>query len=455
MAIETQPGLARLAECVRLADHAHASQYARLLEEAERLLAGCTHSDLAAARARDLAAKFERWRYRYLGEKRGKLGQEDRSLVDALDAAANELAGRPTRPPRAARWAIHDSSLDTESMAQARMCLDPAVSLEAATRQAREITTRHFSVRPAGCSGGLKRRMRLYAPLYLSSHCVNYCAYCGFRYPQPIKRKHLSLDEAVREAEVLLGRGFRHILLVAGDYPRLTRTDYYVAILKALTAKGICPSIEIAPQSTDAYQQMVLAGACGITLYQETYSEELYALYHPRGSKALFDWRLEALERAAEAGMPRLGLGILLGLADPREDLFGLMRHASYLQSRFPDRALAFSLPRIRDAPAEFRAPCEIDDELFIRLYCALRVAFPKAELVLSTRESPALRNHLATICITQMSAGSCTAPGGYEDAGAAAELGKQFAIEDRRSPAEVANWLRAAGFELRWDLGD
>ena len=65
--------------------------------------------------------------------------------------------------------------------------------------------------------------------------------------------------------------------------------------------------MEIAPQSVGAYREMVAAGACGVTLYQETYVEELYSLYHPAGSKASYDWRLAGLDRAAQAGMQRLG----------------------------------------------------------------------------------------------------------------------------------------------------
>jgi 2-iminoacetate synthase len=138
-------------------------------------------------------------------------------------------------------------------------------------------------------------------------------------------------------------------------------------------------------------------------------------------------------------------------LGDPREDLIAMMRHARYLTDRFPDRKFAFSLPRIHDTPAGFRVPFAVDDGTFVRMYCALRIAFPRAELVLSTREQPALRDRLATICITQMSAGSCTAPGGYEESEGTPRAGEQFAVCDRRSPAEVAAWLQNAGFDLAW----
>ena len=329
----------------------------------------------------------------------------------------------------------------------AAACLDPATPLEDLTRRAAELTAEHFT--PPDASG---RRMLLYAPLYLSSHCVNYCAYCGFRLPEAIQRKHLSAGEALRQADILQGRGFGHLLLVAGDFPRLTTTDYFVEIIRALVKRGVRPAVEIAPQTVASYAELAAAGACGVTLYQETYNERLYGLYHPRGSKASYDWRLEGLQRAAEAGIRRLGLGILLGLADPREDLLAMLHHAGTLQSQFPGRTIALSLPRIHEAPAGFETPYPVDDETFVRLYCTLRIAFPRAELVLSTRESAALRNRLAGICITQLSAGSSTVPGGYED-GPEQTYGAQFPVADRRSAAEVAEWLRKAGFEIAWNI--
>ncbi len=330
----------------------------------------------------------------------------------------------------------------------ADVCLDPGRPLQELVDQAARLTREHFTSHLAG-----KRRILLYAPLYLSSYCLNHCVYCGFRHPHDIQRKHVGHDEALRQAEILRRRGFRHLLLVAGDYPELTTTEYFTGVIRALAARGISPAIEIAPQTTSSYAELVAAGACGITLYQETYNQDLYTLYHPRGSKASYDWRLEGVERAAEAGMPRLGLGILLGLADPREDLLAMVRHARCLQARFPDRTLAFSLPRIHQAPGDFRPPYPVDDETLIRLYCALRVAFPRAELVLSTREAAPLRNRLARICITQLSAGSSTVPGGYENGAAAEADGGQFPVSDHRSPAEIARWLEAAGFHVAWSV--
>jgi 2-iminoacetate synthase len=244
-------------------------------------------------------------------------------------------------------------------------------------------------------------------------------------------------------------------LLVAGDFPRLTSPGYLTDIVGALAGQGFSVAVEIAAQTTASYTNLARAGACGVTLYQETYQEPLYRRYHPLGTKVWYDWRLEAPERAAEAGMKRLGLGILLGLADPRLDVQALVGHGRYLQERFPKIQLAFSLPRIHEAPQEFEIPYPVDDETFIRLYCALRLAFPSAGLGLSSREPPALRDRLAGICITQMSAGSCTSPGGYGDQEHDPRHRQQFPVCDSRSPAEVADCLLRAGFEVCWDFMD
>lgn len=426
----------------------HAAHHLRLLDEADRALETPAASTPAGRTA--LAAKLERWRYQHLNEHAGRLTARNEALVDALDSLANRLAGRPDRPPRSVRHAVQDAGYEGGTIADALEVLDRGLPLDELTRWAGALTCQHFCVPAAegGVRGG-RRRMLLYAPLYVASDCVNYCTYCGFRYPRDIPRKQLSVAEAAAEARVLYARGFRHVLVVGGDFPSRTTTAYYQEILETLAELDLQLSIEIAAQSTDAYAALVRARACALTLYQETYDEQLYANYHVRGPKASYHWRLEAHDRAAEAGLPRLGLGILLGLADPRADLRAMLRHAAYLAERFPGRTLAFSLPRIREAPTEFRIPFSVSDEELIRLYCILRIAFPRAELVISTRERAPLRNRLAHICITQMSAGSSTTPGGYRATDE--KLGEQFPVADHRPPAEVARWLDEQGFHVAW----
>ncbi len=443
--------IAPLSEWVRRTD-VHAAVRLSLLANALRVLDGEEPS--SQLERNELADRLERWRYQWLNQQHGRLTPEDRRWLDCLDLMANELAGRGDRPPRRTRQLIHDDGLAGPEIAEAWQHLDPARPLAPLVERARALTIERFGEPatrdPRPASG---RRMLLYAPLYLSSHCINYCTYCGFRYPRDILRRHLSFDEAKSEANVLLKRGFRHILLVGGEFPRLTTTEYYAQVIEWLLREGVAPAVEIAPQSTCHYARLAEAGACCVTLYQETYDETLYAEYHPKGSKASYDWRFEGLDRAADGAVGRLGLGILLGLADPVEDTRAMMRHAAYLQARHPDRTIAFSLPRIHEAPQGFRAPYRIDDDLFVRLYCVLRLGFPDAELVLSTRENAALRDRLADICITQMSAGSCTAPGGYEHRKGSGS-GEQFPVSDHRSAGEMAAWLTSRGYRVAWQIG-
>jgi len=446
MTTQLGPQLRSFADWIRATDE-HASYRLRLLQQAVQLLSG--ERDAAAQERLCLAEQLERWRYQRLKACSGNMPPREQGLADALDLAANELAGRVPRPPRAIRSVLRDISEDTSSIAEALALFESDTTTEELAAQATALTTKHFSLPTS--DGSCKRRMLLYAPLYLSNECVNHCLYCGFRHPLPIPRQHLTLEEALTEAEVLQGRGYRRILLVAGDFPAHMTTEYFCRILAALRAQQVSPSIEIAPQSTESYACLVDAGACGLTLYQETYNETLYARYHVRGPKSSYAWRLEAMDRAAEAGMPWLGFGCLLGLGDPREELRALMRHAKYIQERFPERTLAVGLPRIHNAPEAFQVPYPVDDDLFVRLYCTLRIAFPQAELVLSTRERAPLRNRLAQTCITQLSAGSSTAPGGY--AKPSDTSGAQFHISDHRSVTEVTQWLKETGFEVTWDF--
>ncbi len=455
------------------AEDPHAGFHVPLLR---RAMALCQRQDTGAAEeVSAVAAKLERWRYQHLRERQGQWQERDWNLADLLDHLARLLKGRAHLPTRSAYQAIQDERCDPPSLEKALEALDSRVLLQAVCNRAREITEEYFAV-PAGegIPGSLgylgpgagnpekafsrmlasrQRRMFMYAPLYLSSYCVNYCAYCGFRFTEPIERKHLSIAEARREAEALVAQGFRHILLVTGDFPQLVSPQYLAEVASALCELGVHLGVEVAPLDTAGYELLVEAGVRSITLYQETYDLQLYQQYHPRGPKASFIWRLEGLDRAAEAGMTRLGLGVLLGLSDPKKEVVFLLRHAHYLNQRFPDRRLAFSLPRIHQAPADFVVPYPVDDETFIRLYCCLRIAFPTAELVLSTRERAELRDRLARVCITQMSAGSSTAPGGYAQKNEAAALGRQFPVHDSRSPEEVFRALEKAGFKLIWQI--
>jgi 2-iminoacetate synthase len=428
---------------LRVNDHPEARL--PLLQDAGRALEAC--GDVAQP---SLADRVERWRYQLVNHRSGRLSADESALAEGLDRLAARLWNRK-RPLRGLRRALAEARPEA-SLVRA---MDPSMRLDELEAEARALTLAHH-----GTADG-RPRMMLYAPLYLANHCINYCLYCGFRYPAVMERQKLDAAQAGAEADELARRGFRHILIVAGEHPALVTVDYLAGITRSLVERGHSIGVEVAPLSTLGYGALHEAGACGVTLYQEVYDEARYASYHPKGTKTWYDWRIEAPERAAEAGFGRLGLGILLGLGDLVPELAALIAHGRYLERRFPGLRLAFSLPRIREAPEGFDPPVIVSDDAFLRAYCALRLAFPSATLTLSTREPAALRDHMARTQITQISAGSSTSPGGYascvsgdvEAAASAASSRQQFPVIDPRTVDEVADSLREDGFTLRYDF--
>ncbi len=401
-----------------------------------------------------MSERIERLRYQLLQE-RTDPDAADYRAAETLDSLFAVLTNRRITTGRHLLQVLEDDTFAGEAITSLEWCLNPDVALDTVLASARRLTKDYFDGN--SLDQGAESAcwpMFLYAPLYLSSYCVNHCLYCGFRFPEGTPRRLLSAEEAVEQVGLLVGRGMRHILLVAGDYPQKTDIDYYVETIRAIRRRWpVSLAVEIAPQSTLGYRRLVQAGVIGVTLYQETYDRKLYRTYHIRGPKSHYTWRLEGLERAAEAGVRRLGLGILLGLGDPVSDARAMVRHGYYLKERFPDRRIAFSLPRIHEGPEGFQVPHPVDDETLIRLYCGLRHAMPGAELVLSTREMPQLRDLLAATCITQLSAGSSTVPGGYDEMGThfGDEHDGQFRVVDRRSVNDVVAMLTSQGHPIIW----
>ena len=224
---------------------------------------------------------------------------------------------------------------------------------------------------------------------------------------------------------------------------------------------------------TEQYTSIVQAGAEGLVVYQETYDRVVYEAMHVSGPKKDFEWRLDTPERAYAAGFKRLGIGALLGLAPWRNDAVALAAHAGHLLRNCWMAQLTISVPRMRPAAGGFEPAVNVSDHELVQFVCALRLAFPEIGIVLSTRESPKLRDHLIPLGITLMSAGSHTEPGGYtgqgreelhvtkgghivkpamlviESEGEHATV--QFEIADNRSPAEVAARLEQMGYEPVW----
>ena len=316
--------------------------------------------------------------------------------------------------------------------------LAPGVDLEDLAHRARELTLQRFG-----------RAVRLFAPLYVSNACLSSCTYCGFSKGLDVARRTLTVPEVVAEAESLVAQGFRHLLLVSGEHRIEVSADYLVACVEAL--RGIVPSLSIETQtwSDDTYARLVEAGLEGVVHYQETYDRPRYAETHVAGWKRDYDRRLSSTERAAESGVRRLGIGVLLGLsADWRADVQTVAEHAAWLQRTYWRTEVTVSLPRIKPSASGFQPVVPVSDAEYVQALCALRLVAPEVGIVLSTRESAVLRDGLVRIAVTTMSAGSSTEPGGYLHPGEAQE---QFAISDERSPAEVAAMLVAAGYDPVW----
>lgn len=319
--------------------------------------------------------------------------------------------------------------------------LSPQISdrqLESLAAKAHQITSQRFG-----------RTIQLYAPLYLSNECHNGCKYCGFSADNhDLRRKTLNSDEIIREAEHLRAQGFQHILLLTGEAPEAAGVDYLEQAVRLLAPRFSSLSIEVFPMSREDYQRLVDAGVDGLTLYQETYDQQLYPELHPFGPKSDFGYRLAGPERAGQAGLRRIGIGSLLGLGDYLTDAFYTGLHARYLMQRFWRTQVTISFPRLRPAEGGFKPRSDVGDRELTQLICALRLLVHDAGLILSTRESAELRDNLLPLGITQMSAGSCTAPGGYE--GDESD-GEQFEINDHRSPEELSTLLAQRGYEAVW----
>ncbi|MEM7180568.1 MAG: 2-iminoacetate synthase ThiH [Spirochaetota bacterium] len=288
------------------------------------------------------------------------------------------------------------------------------------------------------------KTIQLFTPLYLSNECRSSCTYCGFSFENKIPRKTLSLQELEKEAQFLAAKGLKHILLLTGEDYSKTPVSYIAEAVALLQRYFPAISIEIYPLSLEKYQELLAAGVEGLVLYQETYDKDTYAKYHLRGMKKDMEYRLLGPDRGGIAGFRRLGLGALLGLSAPEGEMYFLGMHIQYLYKKYWKTQLQASLPRMRPAEGDFSGILPVDDRKFLQFLFALRITFPDLGLVLSTRETPSLRNNLLGLGITTMSAGSKTDPGGHTNSG---EL-KQFEIEDTRSFEETVEVIRQKGYD-------
>lgn len=292
------------------------------------------------------------------------------------------------------------------------------------------------------------KTIQMYAPLYLSNVCNNFCVYCGFNSGNKIRRKILTPQEISLEIAEIKKLGFNHILLVTGEASQLVHVDYFKKAIEIIKPHFANISIEVQPLDENEYLELEEAGVYAVLVYQETYREETYPRYHLKGKKADFDYRLETPDRAGKAGMHKIGLGILLGLEDWRTDSFFCALHLDYMQKKYWQTKYSLSFPRIRPAQGAYVPSVEVSDMDLVQLICAYRLFNEDVELSISTRESEQFRNNIIKLGITSMSAGSKTNPGGYA---VDTESLEQFAISDERSANQMAEYIASIHYEPVW----
>ncbi|MBT3294098.1 MAG: 2-iminoacetate synthase ThiH [Verrucomicrobia bacterium] len=322
--------------------------------------------------------------------------------------------------------------------------LSPAAAshLEAMAQRARELTRGHFG-----------NTIQLYAPLYLSNYCTGGCSYCGFSSDRHQPRHKLTVEQLATEMKALRAMHIEEILLLTGERTPEADFDYLNRCVADAAAVFPKVTVEAFGMRVEEYSALEASGCTGITLYQETYDPTVYEQCHRWGEKRDFAFRIAAPDRAFESGLRSVGIGALLGLADPVSECLALYQHVRHLQRRHWKGGITVSFPRLRPEAGGFRSPHPVDEPFLARIIFAFRICFADVPLVLSTRESAGFRDGMAGIGINKMSVASRTTVGGYE-AGEAADKG-QFEIDDNRDVTTFCSMLRAHHLEpvfKNWD---
>lgn len=296
------------------------------------------------------------------------------------------------------------------------------------------------------------KRIVLFAPLYLSNECVNSCLYCAFQSGNKHeKRKTLSLEEALEQANFLTKKGFRRTLLVTAENKVKCGVDYIVNITRGLYEKSGLKIIHLnaAPMDIEELREIRNAGIGVFQVFQETYHEDTYRKLHIKGKKSDFNYRLTCMNRAIEAGFKDVGIGALLGLYNYKFDVLSVIEHAKFLKRHYGAYPHTISVPRFREAEGALInvAPHPVDDKTFKKIVAVYRLTVPTAGIVISTRESAELRNEILFYGASQISAESSTSPGGYTGMIDEKE-GSQFNLNDRRTLEEIVLMILEKGMQ-------
>lgn len=293
------------------------------------------------------------------------------------------------------------------------------------------------------------KTISMYVPLYITNSCTNHCIYCGFRHENAISRVILKDEEIVAECRAIRELGpFENLLLVTGENPRDAGVDYIENALRLARPYFSNLTIEVMPLAAEEYLRLTRSGLNGVVCFQETYNRANYNIYHPRGMKSKFDWRVNGFDRMGQAGVHKIGMGVLIGLEEWRTDVTMMALHLKYLRKHYWKTRYSVNFPRMRPSEGHFQPNVVMSDRELAQLIFAFRIFDHDVDISLSTREAAAFRDNMATLGVTSMSAGSKTEPGGYRTYPQALE---QFSVNDGRSPREVEEAIHKTGYEAVW----
>ena len=351
---------------------------------------------------------------------------DDRKLIADILQQASEGRGQPHR-----QAAVLMECRDSET-------------IESSVALARKIKERIYG-----------NRIVMFAPLYLSNHCINGCTYCPYHATnRTIARRKLTQEQIAAEVIALQDMGHKRLALEAGEHPTLAPIDYILDSIETIYSirhrngairRG---NVNIAATTVENYRRLHDAGIGTYILFEETYNREGYNRLHPAGPKSDWAYHTEAMDRAMEGGIDDVGIGALFGLTDYRYDLVGLLMHAAHLEARFGVGPHTISVPRIRPADdIDLTAfPNAVTDDVFRRIVAILRIAVPYTGMIISTRESEQSRKAVLDIGVSQNSGGSKTTVGGYCDSNDS-EGSEQFDISDHRTLDQIVSWLLELGY--------
>lgn len=298
-------------------------------------------------------------------------------------------------------------------------------------------------------------RIVMFAPLYLSNYCVNGCVYCPYHHQNcHIERKKLTQDEVRAEVIALQDMGHKRLAIEAGEDPVNNPIEYILDCIKTIYSiqhkNGAIRrvNVNIAATTVENYRKLKEAGIGTYILFQETYHKESYEKLHPTGPKHNYAYHTEAMDRAMEGGIDDVGLGVLFGLEMYKYEFAGLLMHAEHLEAVHGVGPHTISVPRIKRAddidPSTFDNG--IDDDTFAKIAACIRVAVPYTGMIVSTRESQAVRQKLLHLGVSQISGASRTSVGGYTEEERPHDT-EQFDVSDQRTLDDVVKWLMELGY--------